>query len=110
MELGLERKQCVLVSDRYLPLTRNSYILELNKMLSSQISSNAFTLYVFCSVVECELVTPENGNAETGLGCIIQYSCNLGYKLVGHAQPECLENRIWSEGQVRCEHRCCCMV
>ena len=63
--------------------------------------------------MECELVTPENGNAArngTGLGSIIQYSCNLGYELVGHAQQECLENGIWSEGQVRCERKCYCMV
>ena len=64
-----------------------------------------FTLYLL-SVVECELVTVENGNTAmngTGIGSVVQYSCNLGYELVGNTQQVCLENGTWSIGQGRCE-------
>ena len=44
-----------------------------------------------------------------GISCIIQYSCDLGYELVGHAQQECLETE-YGQRVVRCEHKCCCMV
>ena len=46
-------------------------------------------------MVECEVVVPENGNATyngSGLGSVIEYTCDEGYVLMGLPLQVCLEN------------------
>lgn len=58
-------------------------------------------------MVECEVVAIENGNATvngTGLGSVVEYTCDDGYYLSGESQQTCQENDTWSDNaQVTCE-------
>ena len=50
---------------------------------------------------------PENGNATvngTGLGSVVEYTCDVGYNLTGVSLQECLENDTLSGNEpVTCE-------
>ena len=57
-------------------------------------------------MVECELVVPDSGNATvngTGLGSVVEYTCDIGFDLIGLSLQVCLENDIWSDEMPVCE-------
>ena len=65
-----------------------------------------YTYIISITVVICEVEVPENGNAsvlETGLGSVVEYTCNTGYDLVGISQQICLENDTFSDTTPTCE-------
>ena len=50
--------------------------------------------------MECDVVHPENGNATvsgTGVGAMVEYTCDDGYILVGTSVQVCLDNGTWSD-------------
>ena len=53
------------------------------------------------------LKNPENGNVSTpggiGYGQVGEYTCNVGYFLVGHKKRQCLDTGSWSGSPPTCQ-------
>lgn len=65
-----------------------------------------FAFSELLTVVECEVVVPESGNATvngTGLGSVVEYTCDIGFDLIGTSLQICLENDAWSDEIPVCE-------
>ena len=66
-----------------------------------------YHVYTQSAAVDCgSLNSPENGDVDlpgTSFDSIAQYSCNLGYLLVGVESRQCQANRTWSDESPICE-------
>lgn len=66
-----------------------------------------------CISIQCELLLPpENGFVhftESTLGSSVQYTCKLGYRLIGSDTRYCMSNRQWSGSAPTCEVISCPM-
>ena len=65
------------------------------------------TTCLHIAAVDCgSLSSPENGNVTlpgTMFDSIAQYTCNLGYLLVGVESRQCQADRTWSDESPICE-------